>query len=896
MAERIVIYAAEPSLTSPSDYAVLDPQDTYTGAAGNSGGDGASAYRFQATDSTDTGFAAPFDDVSDLETPSYTPSEAYSDGDILWRFGAVVGALTNWTEARHGSVNGSVVNIVPPAILSNAVVGTEMTGDDGIWQGTPTLSYQWQKNIAGTPTAIDGATAIDYTPVAGDFGYPLRLAVHDSVDDTTAYSNWTYNCAAEPTQTPTELLTDNGFDNTGAWTKGTGWTVSGGKATKAAGSQTLLYQAVKPANEFHLFEAVVTCDSMAASGYQVRFGNSGETTLTQAGTHRHLDFLNDASTTLGLLGTSTLEGQFDNFYGRSLAYTSYTAPSAAMRLTAYFTLPGTPAIGTSVRVAGRVNDLAALEWWYAELKYDGADWNLYLQLQQGGAVSSVDSALDIGAANGIRLVFLAGEITVETSANVGETWTERCTYTSSIYVTATTCGVFVTSDVSDVVLRYELASAPTEYFAAAAADGGSASNDGTELSPFLFPDILLSSSLQPGNTLTLLAGTMIHTSSTHYNYTGGSAAQPVIIRNKPGDVVRLRNFGLIQTVHNVIWQSADYGLIIDSDITDRTSVVPSLPGHYSGFRFPETTDVGVNELRNIRIENVPGTAINMFGRSHQNLYGCIVRDNGWDGSDRPHGPGLYSHCGDASLHKTITLCIGINNADRNFGVGDGGLSDPALGYRFDRCVSLGGGMLQTSTYGDDNEWDQCWIFAGNLFLGYYVLGTPQNGSSVFANGVIDPLGMGYPKCFDVINHDYFEFQGNIVTDTANNLTLNDGGSSSVQALAADSSSAASFVHLNEYAAGYAFLFHYDFNKDRDAVTNEIVVDVSDLIAGSGTVRVINPQDFTEYEDIAVTDGSFTLETAGWTNPLPNGFATRPWGMDDALSARQGAWILKDVTA
>lgn len=58
---------------------------------------------------------------------------------------------------------------------SSAVIGTEISGTAGTWTGSPTLTYQWQRNT-GSWGNIGGATSIDYTPVDADFGYTLRLA------------------------------------------------------------------------------------------------------------------------------------------------------------------------------------------------------------------------------------------------------------------------------------------------------------------------------------------------------------------------------------------------------------------------------------------------------------------------------------------------------------------------------------------------------------------------------------------------------------------------------------------------------------------------------------------------------------------------------------------------
>lgn len=59
-----------------------------------------------------------------------------------------------------------------------------------------TFSYQWQRNN-GSWGDIGGATSKNYTPVAADYGYPLRLAVTPSDGSTPGYSNAT-NAVSSP--------------------------------------------------------------------------------------------------------------------------------------------------------------------------------------------------------------------------------------------------------------------------------------------------------------------------------------------------------------------------------------------------------------------------------------------------------------------------------------------------------------------------------------------------------------------------------------------------------------------------------------------------------------------------------------------------------------------------
>lgn len=92
---------------------------------------------------------------------------------------------------KKGLIRGDSgpVNTVAPAITATAIVGMQINGDDGTWTGSPTFTYQWQRNT-GSWVNIAGATNKNYTPVNADIGYPLRLQVTPNVGNA-AVSNAT---------------------------------------------------------------------------------------------------------------------------------------------------------------------------------------------------------------------------------------------------------------------------------------------------------------------------------------------------------------------------------------------------------------------------------------------------------------------------------------------------------------------------------------------------------------------------------------------------------------------------------------------------------------------------------------------------------------------------------
>src|SRR5205807_10670383 len=70
------------------------------------------------------------------------------------------------------------MNTAPPTISVPSTQGYRPTESHGTWTNEPTgFTYQWQQcdSAGNSCTAIAGATAQTYVPVAGDVGHELRV-------------------------------------------------------------------------------------------------------------------------------------------------------------------------------------------------------------------------------------------------------------------------------------------------------------------------------------------------------------------------------------------------------------------------------------------------------------------------------------------------------------------------------------------------------------------------------------------------------------------------------------------------------------------------------------------------------------------------------------------------
>jgi hypothetical protein len=85
-------------------------------------------------------------------------------------------------------------NTALPTISGIAHVGSTLTSSPGSWSNTPTsFTYQWNRS----GTAIAGATASTYAPVAADVGFTMTVSV-------VAYN---VSGASTPTSSPTATVT-----------------------------------------------------------------------------------------------------------------------------------------------------------------------------------------------------------------------------------------------------------------------------------------------------------------------------------------------------------------------------------------------------------------------------------------------------------------------------------------------------------------------------------------------------------------------------------------------------------------------------------------------------------------------------------------------------------------
>jgi hypothetical protein len=124
-----------------------------------------------------------------------------------------------------------------------------------------------------------------------------------------------------------ELVTNGNFDTDSDWTKGTGWTISGGEATHAAGTGSALDQAnVVTAGKWYK----VTVDATATGGtWSLQFVGGTTTTVGSSlvsGSYTLYGFAGASNTTLRIFAGAATDLVIDNVSVKEVTPDSVTAP------------------------------------------------------------------------------------------------------------------------------------------------------------------------------------------------------------------------------------------------------------------------------------------------------------------------------------------------------------------------------------------------------------------------------------------------------------------------------------------------------------------------------------------------------------------------------------------
>jgi hypothetical protein len=165
------------------------------------------------------------------------------------------------------------VNSVLPALTGTAEVGQTLVTSNGTWTGSPTFTYQWQRN----GVSIAGATAFNYLIVVADVGKDVTCVVRafNSGGATLATSNALHVTSPVVVPANTVLPVITGFEvegqtlscSTGTWTETpSGYTYQWQRSNVDIGGATGATHLLVGADAGTTLTCIVTASNSAGAG------------------------------------------------------------------------------------------------------------------------------------------------------------------------------------------------------------------------------------------------------------------------------------------------------------------------------------------------------------------------------------------------------------------------------------------------------------------------------------------------------------------------------------------------------------------------------------------------------------------------------------------------------
>jgi hypothetical protein len=294
------------------------------------------------------------------------------------------------------------------------------------------------------------------------------------------------------------------------------------------------------------------------------------------------------------------------------------------------------------------------------------------------------------------------------------------------------------------------------------APSGTATGSGTIDSPWDLQTALSQPpAVQPGDTIWLRAGT--YRSSAAFGFVSnlnGTAASPIIVRNYNGERATIDGKGTQFTIAIYGSYSWFWGLEVMDSTTQRTAPAAGV--------VPNATGVSVygpnNKFINLIVHDT-SEGFNAYNQAPNcEFYGNLSYYNGFIGTDRNHGHGMYMQ--NSSGTKIIADNIVGDNADEGlqiYGSGNASIvgftlsgnslyntsSWPTINYQYN--IVLGGGAIQSgNTVTENYSFFTPSATSGYINLGQYTPG--QNlvaTNNVFVGGYISVTveGMAAPFTF-----------------------------------------------------------------------------------------------------------------------------------------------------
>jgi hypothetical protein len=163
------------------------------------------------------------------------------------------------------------------------------------------------------------AVITEFRTVSQNDRYNIALRAPHSACISVGVENWTFEYLPLHVRTSENVLENPGFDYNDTWIKPTGWTISGGKAHKVAGTANTIYQTGGIVIGEQYYCTFTISDVTAGSAKIYCGGSTGGTARTADGTYSET-LTCAGSDLIGIYADSSFAGSVDNVSVRKLAH------------------------------------------------------------------------------------------------------------------------------------------------------------------------------------------------------------------------------------------------------------------------------------------------------------------------------------------------------------------------------------------------------------------------------------------------------------------------------------------------------------------------------------------------------------------------------------------------
>ena len=378
------------------------------------------------------------------------------------------------------------------------------------------------------------------------------------------------------------------------------------------------------------------------------------------------------------------------------------------------------------------------------------------------------------------------------------------------------------------------------------APNGSASSAGTQGSPFsLMWGLSSSGPVRRGDTLWIHGGTYAGTFKASL---AGTSSAPIIVRNWNGERATIDggNSGgtaILLIAAQYVWF---WGLeVMSSDpgkISTQATSWPTDINYGEGVMIDQGGSGGLGcKFINLVVHDTRQGFSSWKEAIGSEVYGCTVYDNGWIGSDRPHGHNLYiQNVTGGKLFADNLILRAYSHNIQAYGSSAANVDN----LTFDGNVGVNGGernfMLGSPNVAQNPIWrnnfmyvDGAYAGSCNLYLAYSVGYTPGTSNAIvtgndFAGGKITLYkNAGLTWSNNLVYYTAF-------ADGSDPAPANPGG---ITTTTRPSSNWIS-VRANKYEAGRANIVVYNW---QGAPT--VSVDLSGVLKVGGTFRIRDAQNY-----------------------------------------------------